>query len=57
MSQIPSLVRLKLLSYTTGENSVMDGNARFQCTVDLGLISQIGKSVGFNVAQHLCDFM
>lgn len=57
MSQIPSLVRLKLLSYVSGENSVMDGNARLQCTVGLDLITKIGKSVGFNVPQHLCDFM
>lgn len=57
MSQIPSLVRLKLLTYVSGENNVMEGNARLQCTVGLELIGQIGKSVGFNVAQHLCDFM
>lgn len=57
MAQIPSLVRLKLLAYVSGENNVMDGNARLQCTVGLELITQIGKSVGFNVPQHLCDFM
>ncbi|KAG4065956.1 hypothetical protein HA402_006674 [Bradysia odoriphaga] len=57
MSQIPSLVRLKLLTYVSGENNVMDGNARLQCTVGLEAITQIGKTVGFNVPQHLCDFM
>ncbi|KAJ6635334.1 Origin recognition complex subunit 5 [Pseudolycoriella hygida] len=57
MSQIPSLVRLKLLTYVAGENNVMDGNARLQCNAGLDLIIKIGKSVGFNVSQHLCDFM
>lgn len=57
LAQISSLVHLKLLNYISGENNVMDGTARLQCTVSLEFILQVGRSVGFNVRQYLSDFM
>uniref|UniRef100_A0A1A9WXE0 Origin recognition complex subunit 5 n=1 Tax=Glossina brevipalpis TaxID=37001 RepID=A0A1A9WXE0_9MUSC len=57
LSQISTLVQLKLLSFVSGENNVMDGAARLQCTVGLEFVVFIGKVVGFNVRQYLCDFM
>lgn len=56
LSQISTLVHLKLLGFVCGENNVMDGSARLQCTVDLEFVLYIGKLVGFNVYQYLCDF-
>ncbi|KAH8410201.1 hypothetical protein KR009_008118 [Drosophila setifemur] len=57
LSQISTLVHLKLLGYVSGEQNIMDGSARLQCTVGLEFVLQIGKVVGFNVRQYLCDFM
>lgn len=57
MAQIPSLVRLKLLNFVSGESNIMDGTARLQCIVGLEFIMQIGRNVGFNVRQYLGDFM
>lgn len=57
LSQISTLVRLKLLGVASGENSVMDGSARLQCTVGLEFVFCLGRMVGFNVSQYLCDFM
>lgn len=57
LMQISNLVRLKYLTFVSGENSVMDGSARLQCTVTLNFISLVGKQVGFNVRQYLCDFL
>ncbi|XP_061394705.1 origin recognition complex subunit 5 [Musca vetustissima] len=56
LSQISTLVHLKLLGFVSGENNVMDGSARLQCTVGLEFVLYIGKIVGFNVYQYLCDF-
>ncbi|CAD6997176.1 origin recognition complex subunit 5 [Ceratitis capitata] len=55
LSQISTLVNLKLLSFVSGENS-MDGTSRLQCTVGLEFIVCISQVVGFNVRQYLCDF-
>ncbi|XP_017132623.1 origin recognition complex subunit 5 [Drosophila elegans] len=57
LSQISTLVHLKLLSFVSGEQNIMDGSARLQCTIGLEFVMQIGKVVGFNVRQYLCDFM
>ncbi|KAH8251441.1 hypothetical protein KR032_011900 [Drosophila birchii] len=57
LSQISTLVHLKLLSFVSGEQNIMEGSARLQCTVGLEFVLQIGKVVGFNVRQYLCDFM
>ncbi|EDV32002.1 uncharacterized protein Dana_GF14261 [Drosophila ananassae] len=57
LSQISTLVHLKLLSFVSGEQNIMDGSARLECTVGLEFVLQIGKVVGFNVRQYLCDFM
>ncbi|XP_037956800.1 origin recognition complex subunit 5 [Teleopsis dalmanni] len=57
LSQISTLVHLKLLAFVSGENNVMDGSSRLQCTISLELVLYIGKLVGFNVRQYLCDFM
>ncbi|XP_030376835.1 origin recognition complex subunit 5 [Scaptodrosophila lebanonensis] len=57
LSQISTLVHLKLLSFVSGEQNIMDGSARLQCTVGLEFVLHIGKVVGFNVRQYLCDFM
>lgn len=57
LAQIPSLVRLRLLNFVSGEANVMDGTARLQCIVNLEFILHIGKNVGFNVRQYLGDFI
>lgn len=57
LMQISNLVRLKYLTYVSGENNVMDGTARLQCNVTLNFISMVGKQVGFNVRQYLEDFI
>ncbi|KAH8400542.1 hypothetical protein KR222_006188 [Zaprionus bogoriensis] len=57
LSQISTLVHLKLLSFVSGEQNIMDGSAKLQCTVGLEFVLHIGKVVGFNVRQYLCDFM
>lgn len=57
LSQISSLVHLKFLSFVSGEGNLMEGSARLQCTVGLDFVSHIGRIVGFNVMQYLCDFM
>ncbi|XP_060666961.1 origin recognition complex subunit 5 isoform X1 [Drosophila nasuta] len=57
LSQISTLVHLKLLSFVSGEQNIMDGSAKLQCTVGLEFVLYIGKVVGFNVRQYLCDFM
>lgn len=57
LMQISNLVRLKYLTFVSGESNVMDGSARLQCTVTLNFISLVGRQVGFNVRQYLCDFM
>uniref|UniRef100_T1GFX8 Origin recognition complex subunit 5 C-terminal domain-containing protein n=1 Tax=Megaselia scalaris TaxID=36166 RepID=T1GFX8_MEGSC len=57
LAQISTLVELKFLSFVAGENNVMDGSAKLQCTVGLDFIVYIGKVVGFNVRQYLSDFM
>ncbi|XP_011190741.1 origin recognition complex subunit 5 isoform X2 [Zeugodacus cucurbitae] len=55
LSQISTLVNLKLLSFVSGEN-VMDGTSRLQCTVGLDFVICISQVVGFNVRQYLSDF-
>lgn len=55
--QISNLVRLKYLTFVSGENNVMDGSARLQCNVTLDFISLVGKQVDFNVRQYLTDYM
>lgn len=57
LAQIPSLVRLRLLNFVSGEANVMDGTARLQCIVNLEFILHIGRNVGFNVRQYLGDFI
>ncbi|KAL9931070.1 origin recognition complex subunit 5 [Glossina fuscipes fuscipes] len=57
LSQISTLVQLKLLSFVSNENNIMDGSARLQCTVGLEFVVFIGNVVGFNIRQYLCDFM
>ncbi|XP_014090615.3 origin recognition complex subunit 5 [Bactrocera oleae] len=55
LSQVSTLVNLKLLSFVSGEN-VMDGTSRLQCTVGLDFVICISQVVGFNVRQYLSDF-
>lgn len=57
LMQISNLVRLNYLTFVSGESSIMDGSARLQCTVTLSFICLVGRQVGFNVRQYLCDFM
>lgn len=57
LAQISTLVHLKFLSFISGEDNVMEGSAKLQCTVGLDFISYIGKVVGFNIRQYLSDFM
>lgn len=57
LTQISNLVRLKYLTFVSGENNIIDGSARLQCNVTLNFISMVGKQVGFNVRQYLFDFM
>ncbi|XP_055615999.1 origin recognition complex subunit 5 [Toxorhynchites rutilus septentrionalis] len=56
LAQISTLIHLKFLIFASGEGSIMDGNGRLQCTVGMDFIMHIGKMVGFNVRQYLCDF-
>ncbi|XP_053691104.1 origin recognition complex subunit 5 [Sabethes cyaneus] len=56
LAQISTLVHLKFMIFASGEGTVMEGSARLQCTVGLDFIVHIGKMVGFNVRQYLCDF-
>ncbi|XP_021694720.1 origin recognition complex subunit 5 [Aedes aegypti] len=56
LAQISTLIHLKFLIFASGEGSIMDGSARLQCTVGMDFITHIGKMVGFNVRQYLCDF-
>lgn len=56
LAQISTLVQLRLLSFVSGENNIMEGTARLQCTVNLEFIAHIGRMVNFNVSQYLCDF-
>ncbi|XP_018802260.1 PREDICTED: origin recognition complex subunit 5 [Bactrocera latifrons] len=55
LSQISTLVNLKLLTFVSGEN-VMDGTSRLQCTIGLEFVICISQVVGFNVRQYLSDF-
>ncbi|XP_052866174.1 origin recognition complex subunit 5 [Anopheles cruzii] len=58
LAQIATLVHLKLLAYASAsEGSILEGSARLQCTVGLDFILHIGRMVGFNVRQYLCDFL
>ncbi|EDS36636.1 origin recognition complex subunit [Culex quinquefasciatus] len=56
LAQISTLIHLKFLNFASGEGTIMDGSARPQCTVGMDFIVHIGKMVGFNVRQYLCDF-
>ncbi|XP_038104064.1 origin recognition complex subunit 5 [Culex quinquefasciatus] len=56
LAQISTLIHLKFLNFASGEGTIMDGSARLQCTVGMDFIVHIGKMVGFNVRQYLCDF-
>lgn len=56
LAQISTLIHLKFLIFASGESSIMDGNGRLQCTVGMDFIMHIGRMVGFNVRQYLCDF-
>uniref|UniRef100_A0A1Q3EWP7 Origin recognition complex subunit 5 n=1 Tax=Culex tarsalis TaxID=7177 RepID=A0A1Q3EWP7_CULTA len=56
LAQISTLIHLKFLIFSSGEGTIMDGSARLQCTVGMDFIVHIGKMVGFNVRQYLCDF-
>lgn len=56
LAQISSLVHLKLLCFTSGENNIMDGTAKLQSTVGLDFIREIGKKLNFDVCQYLYGF-
>ena len=56
LAQISTLVHLNYLTFSSGENNIMDGTAHLQCTVGLDFVVSIGKLVGFNVKQYLTDF-
>ncbi|XP_062533587.1 origin recognition complex subunit 5-like [Armigeres subalbatus] len=56
LAQISTLIHLKFLVFASGEGSIMDGSARLQCLVGMDFITHIGRMVGFNVRQYLCDF-
>lgn len=57
LAQISTLINLNFLTFVSGENNIVDGMARYQCTVGLDFITNIGKLVGFNVQQYLSDFL
>ena len=56
LAQISTLIHLKFITFSAGESNVMDGSARLQCTVGMDFVMHIGKMLGFNVRQYLCDF-
>lgn len=57
LGQISNLVHLRLLRFVSGENNILEGTARLQCTVGLEFILHVGKTLQFNVRQYLCDFI
>lgn len=56
LSQILTLVDLNFLTFVSGENSIMEGNARLQSTIGMNFAINIGKVVGFDVKKYLTDF-
>lgn len=56
LSQISTLVDLNFLTFSSGENNIIDGTARLQSTIGLDFAINIGKLVGFNVKQYLTDY-
>jgi origin recognition complex subunit 5 len=56
LAQISTLVDLNFLTFVSGENNIMEGNARLQSTIGMDFAINIGKVVGFNVKQYLTDF-
>jgi origin recognition complex subunit 5 len=56
LAQISSLVDLHFLTFVSGENNIMEGNARLQSTIGMDFAINIGRVVGFNVKQYLTDF-
>lgn len=56
LSQISTLVDLNFLTYSSGQNNIMEGNARLQSTIGMDFAINIGKVVQFNVKQYLTDF-
>lgn len=56
LSQILALVDLNFLTFVSGENSIMEGNARLQSTIGMNFVINIGKVVGFDVKKYLTDF-
>lgn len=56
LSQILTLVDLNFLTFTSGENNIMEGSARLQSTIGMEFAIKIGSLLGFNVKQFLTDF-
>lgn len=56
LAQLGTLINLNFLTFSSGENNIMEGNARLQSTIGLDFAINIGKVVGFNVKQYLTDF-
>lgn len=57
LGQISNLVHLRLLRFVSGENNILEGTTRLQCTAGLEFILHVGKTLEFNVRQYLCDFI
>jgi origin recognition complex subunit 5 len=56
LSQISTLIDLNFISFSSGENNIMEGTARLQSNIGLDFAINIGKIIGFNVKQYLTDF-
>ncbi|CRK88345.1 CLUMA_CG002123, isoform A [Clunio marinus] len=56
LAQISTLVDLNFLTFSSGENNIMEGTAKLQSTIGLDFAINIGRVVGFNVRQYLTDF-
>ena len=56
LSQISTLIDLNFLTFSSGENNIVEGSARLQSTIGLDFAIDIGKNVGFDVKKYLTDF-
>lgn len=56
LTQISTLIELNFITFISGENNILDGTARLQCTVGLDFASNVGANVGFNVKKYIIDF-
>ena len=55
LSQISSLVSLKLLAQTAADDQI--DSAKYKCLVTFDFIRSLGRQLEFDVVQYLFDFV